>query len=150
MHVTETDLVQMMREIWTSLLGLEVEPAGEADRLGPLSLLTGCIQITGAWEGAVTLHCCTELARTAAATMFSLEPHAITVAEMQDALGELVNMLGGGVKALLPEIACLSLPTVVEGSDYNFRVPGSSPLCRVTLRCQELPLLVTLLQKNVR
>ena len=41
-----------------------------------------------------------------------------------DALGELANMIGGNLKALLPSNVGLSLPSIVRGNDYVVRLRG--------------------------
>jgi chemotaxis protein CheX len=70
-----------------------------------------------------------------AAAMFSTEPCKTSVGDMQDALAELVNMIGGNIKALLPDGCFLSLPAVVEGGDYSARVPGTRLASRVEFVC---------------
>ena len=39
--------------------------------------------------------------------------------DVVDAFGEIANVVGGNVKALLPELATLSLPEVVAGADVG-------------------------------
>jgi chemotaxis protein CheX len=114
------------------------------------SAIVACIQITGAWNGTVALHCPTPLARQVAAAMFSVKPDEITGVEMQDSLGELVNMLGGNLKALLPEPCQLSLPAVIEGMDYMVRIFAGLPINQLAFSCQEYPLLVTILERTER
>ncbi|MCU0705946.1 MAG: chemotaxis protein CheX, partial [Fimbriiglobus sp.] len=56
----------------------------------------------------------------------------VTPAELADALGELANMVGGNLKALLPDGCRLSLPSVEPGAGppptdaWAFRSGGSS------------------------
>src|SRR5262245_9205552 len=110
--------------------------------------LTGCVQITGAWEGAVILHCPSPLARKAAAIMFEMDAEAASDDEVKDALGELTNMIGGNVKAQLRQPSRLSLPSVTEGADYSVTVPGSRPLTKVTFDCDGQVMSVTLLIRD--
>jgi CheY-specific phosphatase CheX len=77
--------------------------------------MTGCVQISGAWDGAVTIQCSPDLARAAAAAMLEMEAAATSFDDVRDALGEIANMVGGNLKALLPGPTNLSLPLVVEG-----------------------------------
>jgi CheY-specific phosphatase CheX len=76
--------------------------------------LQGSIQIAGAWQGAVVLSCSPEYARSMAAGMFGAEPDSLSAADVNDALGELVNVIGGNLKQLLPAPCHLSLPAVRE------------------------------------
>jgi chemotaxis protein CheX len=149
MEVTQTDLSQIVEGIWSSMLGLDIQSAveNEADPQAA-SLLAACVQITGAWEGSVILHCSPELARHTAAAMFATEIESISSGEILDSLGELANMIGGGVKSLLPEVCTLSLPTVVEGANFSLLVRGASPVHLSTFVCQGEPVWVTLLEKD--
>jgi chemotaxis protein CheX len=88
------------------------------------------------------------VARLAASIMFSNDPHKVTIADLQDAVAELVNMIGGNFKALLPETCYLSLPSVVEGGDYSARVPGSALLGRVPFVCEGHAMSITVLEKR--
>jgi CheY-specific phosphatase CheX len=131
------------------VLGLTVQRSSEGSLLPRKEpALAGCVQITGAWEGAVALHGSATLARQAASIMFGMNPEEATSEEVQDALAELTNITGGNVKTLLPEPCLLSLPAVVEGNDYTFRVPGSVPASCLAFECEGQPFLVTLLHRE--
>ena len=43
-----------------------------------------------------------------------------------DAMGEIVNMIGGNLKSVLPHGVGLSLPSVVKGKDYAWRICGNN------------------------
>ena len=55
-------------------------------------------------------------------------------------------MTGGNIKTLLPGPSQLSLPAVVEGSDYRVIVPGSHVVTQLAFECQGEPVKVTLLK----
>jgi len=148
MQFAEEEICQLTESIWISVLGLEVRRATGTPELPQERTLIGCVQITGAWEGAVTLHCAAGLARQAAGVMFGIDPESTSVEEVQDALAELANMTGGNLKTLLPEPCHLSFPTVVEGSNYTLRIPGSRLVSQVAFECQGYPLQVTLVEKG--
>ena len=63
--------------------------------------------------------CSRPAVRAAAARMFSVPEAELTNEDLRDALGELTNMVGGNVKTLLPGSEFISLPTVIEGSNYG-------------------------------
>jgi chemotaxis protein CheX len=145
MQIVEDQIRQSVEELWASVLGLAIEqrpspsfPETSAD------LLTGCIQISGAWEGAVTLDCGTTLARQAAAIMFGVELGETSYDQVQDALGELTNILGGQIKALLPEPCRLSMPAVAGGEDLTFRDAHGKVLASLAFACQDAPVRVTI------
>jgi chemotaxis protein CheX len=85
----------------------------------------GTVHITGQWSGSVVVECPESFGRVVAAAMFGSEPEEVTDDELVDVVGELANMTGGNVKALLEGDSMLSLPTVVRGSDFRVVVPGT-------------------------
>jgi chemotaxis protein CheX len=148
MELTHTDISQVLESIWESVLTREIQYSGTTATPSSEAVLAACIQITGAWNGAVTLHCSPELARQAAAAMFELEGDSVAREDMKDSLGELVNMVGGGVKSLLPATCVLSLPTVVEGVDFTISIPGASLVQQAAFESQGEPVFVTLLERD--
>jgi chemotaxis protein CheX len=52
--------------------------------------------------------------------------------DVRDVMGELANMVAGNLKSLLPRGVDLSMPSVVEGSDYSLRVCGVNAVERMT------------------
>ncbi len=94
MEITHDLIRQLVETIWSSILELEVQLR---DRFtlppGNEGFLTGCIQTTGAWEGAVTVNCSSDLVR-AAAILFDTPAGDLTHEQVHDALGELTNMVG--------------------------------------------------------
>jgi chemotaxis protein CheX len=84
------------------------------------------------------------LAQRCASIMFSLEETAPTLADMQDALGEITNMTGGHLKSLMSGNCYLSLPAVVEGSDYGTRIPTAQVLARAIFDCEGMQGVVSL------
>ncbi len=143
----DAEITQLTTIIWDSILRLSIEPA-ESNALPHTRTMSACVHITGPWPGAVALSCGVEMAEEAAGIMFNLGNAVPTIADMQDALGELANMIGGNVKALLPEGCQLSLPSVVEGSDYSVRVPGSRLVTQLPFRCGAHALSVSLLARE--
>ncbi|HKI36531.1 MAG TPA: chemotaxis protein CheX [Gemmataceae bacterium] len=147
MNVGPAEIGQYVESIWDSILGLGVGP-GETALPGQKSdYVTGCVQLTGVWEGAVTFDCPTTLARRAAGILFGTKPDETTTAELYDVVGELTNMMGGNLKALLPSPCYLSLPTVADGSDYALRILGTRVVSRAGFQCEDQPFLVTVIER---
>ena len=146
MAAIDADMKDIAMTIWATLFELPLEDA-DAAPLGRESTVTSCVQIDGAWQGAVVLQCPLTLARTLTAAMFQTDT-APEPDEIHDALGELANMLGGNVKALLPGPSRISLPAVAVGSDYHMSVVGTNAVTSLTFTCDGHPLRVTLLQQS--
>jgi chemotaxis protein CheX len=142
-NVLEADLEEITRTLWSSLFDLSLITTPVLG-LGAGPVVTGCIQIVGAWRGAVVLRCPLPLAQTLADQMFQGES-ASTSEEIRDAVGELTNVIGGNIKALFPGPSQLSLPTVTIGADYELGVLESSPLAAAGFVCDGQPLVVSLL-----
>jgi chemotaxis protein CheX len=140
------DLEGITRMIWATLFDLSLEP-GDARELGRESSVTSCVHIDGEWHGALVLRCPMALAQTLTAQMFQAESTP-NIDDVRDALGELANVLGGNVKALLPAPSRISLPAVAVGSDYELSVVGTSEVASVSFNCDGHPLVVALLQRS--
>jgi chemotaxis protein CheX len=140
----EEAIHQIVSSVWTSMLGLDVQPIATSDTPRTEGALVGTVRISGAWEGEVRLRCSSGLAHRVAGIMFAIDPTATTTAQAEDALGELANMTGGNLKALLPEPCQLSIPNVAAAGDST--AVGSRLLSAVSFECQGEPLQVMLLR----
>jgi hypothetical protein len=137
---------QVLTGIWTLTLGLPLRRhAGVPAETG--SLLAGRVDITGAWEGSVSLRCPAAFAREAAAILFGVAPGSTSEDQTRDALGELTNMTGGSLKALFPGPSRL-VPPAVLGASEQVPAPGSRLLGEVAFDCQGHLLLVTVVERD--
>jgi chemotaxis protein CheX len=150
MQASDTDIEQLMNIVLETMLDVHPSFLGHDDPPAPSGrTLSAVIHITGAVDGAVVLHVTEPFARVAAARMFGIDPEAAGPTDQQDALGEICNVVGGNIKSLLPEPCRLSLPTVIDGADYSFRIPGSSKTGQFSLEAAGQPLLIRLWRKDV-
>lgn len=148
MELSES-LDELSRMVWAETLGLTLDAAGTIDGVSPSRTVEAHVHISGEWRGTLVLQCGYRLGARAASRMFQSDEAAATVEDVQDAIGELTNMIGGNVKALLSSDGCfLSLPVVVEGHDYRVHVPRSRTIAREAFTCDGDPLVVTLLAAN--
>lgn len=147
MQFIEKEICEYTENIWNSILSLEVKPdPTESEKSVKGYALAGCIHITGAWEGTVTIDFPMSLAKQVASIMFNLNGKNTELYLIQDALGELTNMTGGNIKSLLPEPCYLSMPTVAI-TDSAMRIIGSELVTAVTFKCNEDNFKVSLLKK---
>lgn len=145
--VAEQDIVRLIDEIWLTTLGMATHQVDVTDaaKTGDGVTLDGLINITGDFQATVALQVPRALASRVASAMFRLGERTPRAEDMQDAIGELTNMLGGNLKAMLPGSCQLSLPAVVEGHSYSIRVPSSHMLTRVAFACDGERAMVSLL-----
>jgi hypothetical protein len=146
----ERILVQLMTSVWETILQLPIlareDYNGNAVRSGGLSLVTGRIQIAGAWEGTVAMTAPRCFAAKCAAIMHEREPETLSETEVRDGWGELVNMVGGNLKALVPPVSRLGLPTVHEREVFGYEEEGSRVLNDVVFACLGQRVRLTVLQ----
>ena len=138
-ELNEEHVHQVVDTIWASILGLSAVPvpSSEATYASGGVSLTGSIQISGLWHGEVRLHCDRDAARAMASAMFGLPADELDDSEVRDAVGELTNMTGGSIKALLPGECQLGLPTVVEGAGHHVQVGGTRLLVEASFLCAD-------------
>jgi chemotaxis protein CheX len=110
-------------------LAAPVAPSAEVVR--------AAVDILGPCRGVVVLELEPATAHAAAVRMLGDEPAELT--DVDDAVGELVNMVGGNLKSLLPQSCSLGLPVVVRGGGS---APEARELCRVDFAWQGHPLRV--------
>jgi len=144
MLVTEETFYGIIQDTWTSTLGFQVDrPAsGEFSAIGAISV---CVKISGAWDGEVRLHCSPLLARLIAAAIFQIEADEVGSYEILDALSELIHIIGGNLKALLPQPVIVSLPSLPGPADWAQTTPQWQRVCRLTLMSEGHPFVVTIL-----
>lgn len=148
MQYAESDITQLARDIWQSVLGLEMVPQIDTVESIADDRLSGSIHIAGAWKGSVTLDAPRPFGRRAAATMFNLPEADVSENDIVDALAELTNMLGGNIKSILPGPSFLALPTVTEGIDYNVSIPDARRMSDLTFQCGESPVRIQLFEQD--
>jgi chemotaxis protein CheX len=148
-RLSREDLMELVRSTFESLLGMSV--AAEAcDRvICDLNRMMGGVHIAGAWNGLVLLLPTETFMRQAAAAMLDVPPVQVAMADIEDALAELCNVLGGGVKSLLPGPSALALPMVLHGSNYAVRLPRCKLLAGLRFSCQQQPLELRVLEQRV-
>ena len=124
--VNENDLAEMVEQVWVSYLDPEginpLIPTG--DDTQP-SEVHSSVSISGSWTGHVVYASSTTAARKAAAAFLAMEPGEVSQEDLSDVLGELANIVGGNVKAMLPAGCFLSLPQVVMAPETATKYPNA-------------------------
>lgn len=123
MKFAESELNQITEETWKIVLGEQLER--RVDGVPPAQMdqpIAACAQIVGDWQLAVLLYCPIALARHAAEVMFAAAKDGATTDDIQDVLGEMINIISGNIKGVLSGSNRLSLPHIVNG-DFALRLP---------------------------
>lgn len=148
MIVTTEDVITIAKSVLVSMLGIDLQPADQPSN-PVVEQINGCVQISGAWQGAVLLQTSTEFASRAACRMLQTEPHELTEADIKDVIAEITNMIGGNIKSLVPGPSFLSLPTVTTGHDFDFRVFGAKLISDTMLASDDEPLRILVCEQDL-
>lgn len=114
-EVQDEHLEGMTHDLFDSMLGLQIQrSAGEAESCGAHcdTSWQSSIHIKGSWDASVQVIASKKLAERIACCMFMMETDDLSDDETGDAMGEVVNIIGGNVKGIAQEDCVLSLPYV--------------------------------------
>jgi chemotaxis protein CheX len=142
-------LAQVVESVFENMLNLGVSECGTAWFPGA-DRLTSAVYLTGAWNGALLLECDRAQACTFAGRFLCAECPAAVDDVVRDVLGELANMIGGNLKCVMTPGIHLSMPTVVDGSEYSMRICGTEVRDQLTFRFAEGLFWVTFLATSLR
>ena len=114
--VTVDDLATITADIWSAFLLAEgaapLAPTA-AGLPGDEDLVHATVAISGAWTGQVALALTEAAAARAARRLLAVpEDEEVDGPDVDDAVGELANMVGGNVKGLVPAPSTLGLPEI--------------------------------------
>lgn len=136
-----TDVLAILHEVWDSFVGADEPLLPVPDRTGADWIgYAATITISGAWSGIVSLEFAADTAAAVSSRMLGLDQ--VTEEDVADAVGELVNMVGGNVKGLVPGPSVLSLPIVTTGRVA--RATDATEVCHADLAWFDQPLSMAL------
>ena len=144
----EEEIRQFVTDIWSTFLNMKVSPTETPFKpKGNGNTLAGCVQITGEWQGSVTIYAPKEIGKKVAATMYGLDQSEVDNKQIQDVIGEITNVLAGNIKLILPAPCSISLPCAAI-TDFNLHHPGSEILTAINFDCEGLAFLVVMHYKK--
>ena len=143
MQFFENEIKEYVEFAW-STLDLKTTPTEQFPENSGNSI-TANIQISGEWRGIVAMKIEHALAQQLAVKMFSIEEGQVTDEEVNDAVSEMINIIGGNIKSILPQPSQLSLPMVdLKGGGLHF--PFTEQRSQVAFDCEGKALEVTIHQ----
>jgi len=127
--IDEETVRSIAQEAWSALIGgdefLVPLPGGP-----PEDAVSSWVEVVGPWSGSVVLTCSRATAEQLSRCLLAEHaPPVLDDEDIQDGLGELANVVGGNVKAVLPGPSVLGLPEV--GSAPQAGSPAD--ICRLEL-----------------
>src|SRR5690242_5945282 len=108
--------------------------------------VTGMVGLAGTYTGILSIHCPQPLALRITSNMLGMDVEEVGD-DVNDALGEIANMLGGYVKQILSKGGLdinLSIPTVIAGEDYTINSMSETDCVIIPFICEEQRFLVGL------
>jgi len=141
----EAEAIQIVVDVFSSMLRMEVIALGD---VGPATapLVTGTVHFVGSWKGALRIECSPDQTFEFTKRLLGVELPTVVNEDVCDAFGELANMIGGNLKAVLPPTVHLSMPSVVKGIDYSVRICQTSQACQIAFHCEFGTFWVTLVE----
>ena len=118
-------IIETTQEIFSSMM-MEVVASSEPVTESSIhnESITGLIGLAGTHKGVLAIHMPNKVAIAVTSSFLGMGVEGINT-DVEDAIGELANMLGGNVKAFLSENGrdiSLSLPSTITGEKYNFQM----------------------------
>jgi chemotaxis protein CheX len=143
-EILPAELAQIVESVFETMLSLEAVPCATPWFDGE-GRLTSVVHLAGEWNGAVLLECNRTQACLFAGRFLSSNPPDTVDDVVRDVLGELANMIGGNMKCVLSPGIQLSMPSVVDGSNYSLRVCRAEVRHRLAFQCDEGLFWITIL-----
>jgi len=145
LDVYRSDLTRVANDVFQAMMDLPIElrEAWSA----PAEVVTASVYLAGEWRGAVLVECARPQAYAFTSRFMGVEAPALD--DMRDTMGEIANMLAGNLKSVLPRGVGLSMPSVVEGTDYSLRVCGGNSVERIAFSSPIGEFCVTLIEMLV-
>jgi chemotaxis protein CheX len=132
-----------LNDVFETMLSMKAEP-GAAPATEPFQgeHVSGAVGLAGEGvNGAVYLHMSSPFARQAAAAMLGMAPEELTgIADINDVVAEMTNMLGGGLKSWLSDagaLCVLTTPSVVRGRAFTIKAQPGVELIKLGFTCSD-------------
>ena len=140
-------LSEIVKSVFLTMMDLELSSSEKPWHPGG-DRLTSFVQLTGDWNGAVMFECSRHQACHFAGRILAMDPPETVDDDVGDVLGELANMIGGNMKSGMTTGVRLSMPTVLDGSDYDLRVCRSQVKEKLAFQCADGHFWVTVLSEG--
>lgn len=108
--------------------------------------VTSMVGLAGIYTGLVSVHCPLTLSLKIASNMLGMDVTEICD-DVNDAMGEIANMLGGDIKHILSKGGMdinLSIPTVIYGEEYTLDFTSDKNCLILPFTCEEDRFLVAI------
>ena len=119
-------LIESAKEVFETMVFMDLAEATEPDQNVEGEALLGSITFKGSLEGCLAICCSTPCAQAIAINMLGMDTtEELSEEDTCDAIGEIANMVMGGVKSRLIETTGnleVSIPLVTSGHELKNRL----------------------------
>ena len=147
--ITSDEIIAITQNVMGTMF--ELQPCSDDNHSVEMiegQAFSGCVQISGAWQGAVVLQGTPALSKIIAGRFFDLDPEEVTEADIRDSIAELTNMVGGNIKGQVTAPSFLSIPSVTTGSDFDFHLSKAQVVSEVIVTCDGEAMRIRLCQAD--
>ncbi|HOI14893.1 MAG TPA: chemotaxis protein CheX [Geobacteraceae bacterium] len=133
-HLREEDMarhvIDATKEVFSTMVMMDLEesyPLQESVTHFHCSI-SGMVGMAGSYTGILAVHCPQSFALRITSNMLGMDVEEMGD-DVNDALGEIANMLGGHVKMVLSKGGMdinLSIPTIISGEEYSINSMAES------------------------
>uniref|UniRef100_C6E285 Inhibitor of MCP methylation CheC-like protein n=1 Tax=Geobacter sp. (strain M21) TaxID=443144 RepID=C6E285_GEOSM len=140
-------IAEITKGVFSTMVMLDVvdEPPLAEPVLTFHETVTSMVGLAGSHSGIIAIHCPKKLALLVTSNMLGMDVTDVD-ADVNDAMGEIANMVGGDVKHIFSPKGAdinLSIPTVIYGSDYALESVSNSDALVMPFVCGEERFLLT-------
>ncbi|MDD3293653.1 MAG: chemotaxis protein CheX [Salinivirgaceae bacterium] len=151
-HLKEDDMarhvIDATKEVFSTMVMMDLEecyPLEDSVTHFHCSI-SGMVGLAGSYTGILAVHCPQSFAMKITSNMLGMDVDEMGE-DVNDALGEIANMLGGYVKMVLSKGGMdinLSIPTIISGEEYSINSMAESDCVVVPFTFEEQKFLVSL------
>ena len=148
--IADRTVSKILLDIFATMIHLKLEEVPEGLQIpSPFSGVTANVSVTGEEHRLiVVLFTSEKLACLIHGAMLDTESTEWN-SEVADALGEIVNIVGGNFKATLaPPSLSLSFPAVIRGKEFDWSAPEVSVIHEESFRVEGEPLIVRIVEET--
>jgi len=151
-HLKEEDMarhvIDATKEVFSTMVMMDLEesyPLEDSVTHFHCSI-SGMVGLAGSYTGILAVHCPQSFAMKITSNMLGMDVDEMGE-DVNDALGEIANMLGGYVKMVLSKGGMdinLSIPTIISGEEYSINSMAESDCVVVPFTFDDQKFLVSL------
>jgi chemotaxis protein CheX len=118
-------IIEAAKEIFSTMIMMEIEVTDDNLEKGHKfkESISGILGLAGTRKGVLAIHLPNVVAMAITGNFLGMEVTEVGE-DVEDAVGELANMLGGNIKTILSEKGRdieLSMPSTISGAEYDFQ-----------------------------